>query len=81
MEYIVGPALALLIGLKFTHHQSDLATKKNDEILERMELLEEELVEIKNEREKRDEEFSRKVLQTVMPVAKAVNKLNQTIGI
>ena len=81
MEYIVGPVLALLIGLKFTHHQSGVATKKLDELDARIEFLENEIIQVRVDREKKDEELSRRVVETVMPVAKAVNKLNQTVGI
>ena len=44
-------------------------------------MLEEQLIELQSSGDKRDEEFSKKVLATIMPVAKAVNKLNQTVGI
>tara|TARA_B100000073_G_C23638929_1_gene535786 strand:+ start:775 stop:1020 length:246 start_codon:yes stop_codon:yes gene_type:complete len=81
MEYFFGPALALLISLKFTSMQKDEQRLKMQDLDERIELIEEALLTSQATNEKRDEEFSKKVLATIMPVAKAVNKLNQTVGI
>lgn len=81
MEYFFGPALALLISLKFTSMQKDEQQLKMQDLDERIELIEETLLQSQASNEKRDEEFSKKVLATIMPVAKAVNKLNQTVGI
>ena len=48
---------------------------------ERIELIEEKLLQSQATNEKREEELSRRVMETVLPVAKAVNRLNQTVGI
>ena len=81
MEYIVGPILALLISLKFTKLQLKVVEDKVNGMEEEIELVMEDLVNIKEYDTKRDEEYSKKVLATLMPVAKAVQKLNQTVGI
>lgn len=81
MEYLIGPVLAVLVSLKFTAVEKNKQELKIRDLDDRIELLEEQLIELQNSGEKRDEEFSKKVLATIMPVAKAVNKLNQTVGI
>jgi hypothetical protein len=81
MEYLIGPVLAVLVSLKFTASEKDKQELKIRDLDERIELLEDQLIELQSSGDKRDEEFSRKVLATIMPVAKAVNKLNQTVGI
>lgn len=81
MEYIVGPALALLISLKITSMQKDEQSLKVQDLDERIELIEEKLLQSQATNEKREEELSRRVMETVLPVAKAVNRLNQTVGI
>tara|TARA_B100002051_G_scaffold81905_1_gene78200 strand:+ start:652 stop:897 length:246 start_codon:yes stop_codon:yes gene_type:complete len=81
MEYIVGPILALLVSLKFTKLQLKVLEDKVNGMEEEIELVMEDLENIKEYDTKRDEEYSKKVLATLMPVAKAVQKLNQTVGI
>ena len=81
MEYLIGPVLAVLVSLKFTAVEKNKQELKIRDLDDRIEMLEEQLVELQSSGEKRDEEFSKKVLATIMPVAKAVNKLNQTVGI
>tara|TARA_Y100000401_G_C8309087_1_gene218695 strand:+ start:246 stop:491 length:246 start_codon:yes stop_codon:yes gene_type:complete len=81
MEYLLGPVVALLIALKFTHYQSDLQSQKVKELDDRIEFVEDQLINSQADSEKREEEISKKVMATIMPVAKAVNKLNQTVGI
>jgi hypothetical protein len=74
MYYVVGPVLALLISLKFTQQQS----VKRDERFKAIEAQVESLV-VRNEEV--DKEMLRKIMTTVMPIAKAVNKLNTEVGI
>ena len=81
MEYIVGPILALLVSLKCTKLQLKVVEDKVNGMEEEIELVMEDLENIKAYDTKRAEEYSKKVLATLMPVAKAVQKLNQTVGI
>ena len=67
LEYIVGPVLALLLGMKFT----DLKAKEKDAKIKE---LEEKIALVETETPK-------KMMTTLMPVAKAVQKLNQTVGL
>ena len=67
LEYIVGPVLALLLSMKFT----DLKCKQKDAKITE---LEEKLVLVETETPK-------KLIATLMPVAKAVQKLNQQVGL
>ncbi|MFZ8903634.1 MAG: hypothetical protein ACO20I_06850 [bacterium] len=81
MEYLVAPVLALLVSLKFTASEKEKQALTIRDLDERIEMLEEQILELQGSDDKRDEEFSKKVMATIMPVAKAVNRLNQTVGI
>jgi len=74
MYYVVGPVLALLISLKYTHQQS----VKRDE---RFKAIEADVQSLVVRNEEVDKEMLRKIMTTVMPIAKAVNKLNTEVGI
>lgn len=66
-EYIVGPVLALLLGMKFTDYKSKDQEKKIAELKEQIELVE--------------KETPKKLMATLLPVAKAVNNINQQLGL
>ena len=74
VEYIVGPVLALLLGMKFSDYKSKQAEKTIAELNEKVEKLEQHTSEVENE-------MPKKLMATVMPIAKAVNKLNQQVGL
>jgi len=74
LEFVVGPVLSLLIALKF----GDMKDKEREQqiiaLQEKVELLENSRIELETELPKR-------VMATVLPVAKAVQKLNQQVGL
>jgi len=74
VEYAVGPVLALLISLKYTKVIINKKISKYDEILTRLEKVENKVDEI-------DRETLKKMMITLTPVAKAVNELQEAIGI
>ena len=74
MYYAVGPVLALLISLKFTQQQQTKHRKEYESLVARVELIE-------NRNEALDKEMLQRIMTTVMPIAKAVNKLNQEVGL
>ncbi len=74
MYYVAGPVLALLISLKFTQQQNTKQQKEYEALVAKVELLE-------NRNEQVDKEMLQKIMTTVMPIAKAVNKLNQEVGL
>ena len=67
LEFVVGPVLSLLIALKF----GDIKDKKR---VEEIKALREQVELIENE-------LPKKVMATMLPVAKAVQKLNQQVGL
>ena len=67
LEYIVGPVLALLLGMKFTDYKTKEKNAKINELEEKIALIE--------------SETPKKLMATLMPVAKAVQKLNQEVGL
>jgi len=74
MYYALGPILALLISLKYSQQQNTKQQKNYETLVARVELIE-------NRNEVLDKEMLQKIMTTVMPIAKAVNKLNQEVGI
>jgi hypothetical protein len=67
LEFIVGPVLSLLIAMKFGDMKDKQREKEAAELREKIELMEAEL--------------PKKVMATIVPVAKAVQKLNQQVGL
>jgi hypothetical protein len=67
LEYIIGPVLALLLGMKFTDFKTKEKDAKISELESKIELIE--------------TETPKKMMATLVPVAKAVQKLNQQVGL
>ena len=74
MEYVVGPVLALLISMKFTAYTG---AKKDEQIKS----LQEQIELCKASKEEADKEVVKKVMTTMMPIAKAVNRINGQLGL
>ena len=74
MEAALSGVLSLLIALKFTDMKSKKADEEIRALTERVELL-------SNEAKELDQQLAGKLMQTLLPVAKAVNRLNQEIGL
>ena len=67
LEFIVGPVLALLVALKF----GDMKDKEREK----------EITALREEVELIQADLPKKVMTTMIPVAKAVNKINQQLGL
>jgi hypothetical protein len=67
LEFVVGPVLSLLIALKFGDMKDKEREKELATLQAKVELLENEL--------------PKKVMATMLPVAKAVQKLNAQVGL
>ena len=74
IEAIVGPVLALLVSMKFIDYKSKEADKHLAELKTKIELIEKSNAAL-------EQELPKKVMATVLPVAKAVQKINQEIGL
>jgi hypothetical protein len=74
MEFVIGPVLALLVSLKYAQLNDVKQKKKYEELQAKVVLL-----EVRNEAV--DKEMLQKIMTTVMPIARAVNKLNQEVGL
>ena len=74
IEYVIGPVLALLLGMKFSDFKSKEAEKKITELQAKVELIEKTNTTLENE-------MPKKVMATVLPLAKAVQKLNAQVGL
>ena len=74
MYFVVGPILALLISLKFTQQQQTKHKLEYEALLAKVEVLE-------NRSAETETTILKNVMSTVMPIAKAVNKLNREVGL
>jgi len=74
LEYVVGPVLALLVGMKFSVYKSKEQEKIITELKEKVIVLEKSTSQL-------EAELPKKVMATMLPVAKAVQKLNQQVGL
>jgi hypothetical protein len=70
LEVIVGPVLAVLVSLKLTDLNLKKQSKTIAELREEIELL-----------KVAEQETPKKMMATLVPVAKAVNKINQQLGL
>ena len=75
MEYIVGPVLALLLGLKFT----DYKIKKAIKTVEVQHT--ETLVELKDKMDDNNKTISQQTLRMMMPMASSLQKINNQLGL
>ena len=71
MEYVVGPILALLIGMKFTHYSVKEQQKKIDAVIESVDS---KIVE-------QNTAMSQQTLRVLTPVVVNVKKINEQLGI
>ena len=74
MEYIIGPVLTLLLAFKFTDMKQKEIQSKLNATQEKIELVEKVL-------EQRETELPKKLVATMVPLAKEVKKLKQEVGI
>ena len=66
MEYLAGPIIAALIGAAG---------------LRKIQLQDKKINQIQQQLDQVDVELSKKVMATMFPVAQAVKKLNDTVGV
>ena len=74
MESAVAAIIALALSLKFADLKSKKAEEEIASLREKLELVE-------KERGEQDTETLKKVMTTILPVAKAVQRLNTEVGI
>ena len=74
VEYIVGPVLALLLGMKFTDWKSKAAEQRVVQLEEKLELVGKKVDAV-------DTVILPKVMQTLQPVTRAVVRINEEIGL
>ncbi len=66
MEYLAGPIIAAVIGVAG---------------LRKVQLQDKKITALEQKMEQVDVELSKKVMATMFPVAQAVKKLNDTVGV
>ena len=75
MEYILGPAAALLLGLKFTDYRVKRAVKRMEE--QRSELL----VALEAKVNANNKMISEQTLKMMLPMANSVQQINGQLGL
>lgn len=88
MEYVVGPVIALMLGMKFTDWRNKVTEKKVASMEAEVELVQATLSAVESKVEVMstkvdavDTVILPKVMQTLQPVTRAVVRLNQEVGI
>lgn len=74
MEYIASGVLALLLGMKFTDYRMKKHQTEYEALVARVEKVDERVTAAEGETFKR-------VIKTIQPVAMAVKRLNEEVGI
>ena len=88
MEYVIGPVVALLISLPFTHYTGKKSKKEIVELSTRLQTTEGVLLEksaeietIKQTVEVIDKQTLQKMVGTLQPVASALSELQTFVGL
>ena len=81
MEVVIGPVLALMISLGYTQQRHRRTVKEINTLKVSIEKIVTRTEFIESRLDKTDKDLLKKVMTTVMPLAKAVNKLNNEVGI
>jgi len=71
MEYVIGPVLALLIGMKFTDYTSKRTERK----------LEGCVAQVDTKILEQNSAISTQTLKVLTPVAMSINKINKQLGL
>ena len=74
MYYVLSGVLAVLVSLKYTKHVTSKHQEEYQALVEKVELVEKSIAD-------NDTETLKKVMTTVLPIAKAVNRLNNEVGV
>jgi len=74
MEYILGPVLAVALSIKFTAEKSKLVEKRIADLESKVEL-------VKSSSTTMETEMPKRMLATIFPIAQAVKKLNEQVGL
>ena len=74
MYYALGPLLALIVSMKYTKYMTDKQASKCNDCCARIESIAVRLSDT-------EVEMPKKVMATLLPVAKAVQKLNREVGL
>ena len=75
MEYVAGPIIALLLGMKFTDFKTQEQIKQLEKTNEALvALVEEKMLE-------NTKQVSQQTLRMMMPMAKSVTDINKQLGL
>ncbi len=74
MEYVLGPVLALLVSMKFSHYKSNQQAEATVRLEEKITALESQIID-------NNKMISQQTLKLMTPVAKAVQDINKQLGL
>lgn len=71
MEYVIGPVLALILGLKFTDYKTKKLTKQYDQ----------HVVKVQSQIIEQNTMMSNQTIKYLTPLAKSVARINEQLGL
>ena len=74
MEYVLGPVLALLVSMKFTHFKSNQQAAATVRLEEKITALENQIID-------NNKLMSQQTLKLLTPVVKSVQDINKQLGL
>lgn len=81
MEYVLGPLLGLLLGMKFTDYSTKLRKKEIEAFEERVTLMEDKISSTIIKVDEVDKEILKKSLKIILPIAQATERLQEAVGV
>ena len=78
MEYLVGPIVAAVVSMAFSEQR---CRKRCNHYEQNIEELQSKVFTLETSVLKQDTEMPKKIMTTLLPVAKEVSKLKQAVGI
>ena len=74
MEYVLGPVLALLVSMRFTHFKSNQQAAATVRLEEKITALENQIID-------NNKLMSQQTLKLLTPVVKSVQDINKQLGL
>lgn len=81
MEYVIGPILGLLLGMKFTDYSTKQRKKEIENLVERIVFVESRCDLNSSKLDSVDKEILTKSLKIIQPIAQATARLQEAVGV
>lgn len=83
MEYVIGPVIALLIGMKFTAYKTKPTPPaiSHEELATRISDVDIKVIKLEKELVEHNKSVSQQTLSMMLPMAKSVQAINSQLGL